>query len=258
MFLSHLLWIPAAATVGFGASFVFGDILTLAVDLYYLIYFAIVLGFLAFYARRTELDVRSWASRRLLWGIVLGVLGGFVLMRGVLARPPTARLSGAELWWAVVWRGLVYGGVDGSLLLAFPWLVAWRTFEADRRRFGAKLGTAVVAWAGILLVTTAYHLGYRDFRSRKILQPNLGSTIGSVPTLVTANPVASTLSHVFLHVTAVLHAPETELFLPPHRDGGAALRSPSPSRSRDPNLTGIGSADPRMLRAGRDRDIEDE
>jgi hypothetical protein len=38
----------------------------------------------------------------------------------------------------------------------------------------------------------------------------------SVPTLVTANPVASRVSHVFLHVTAVIHAPHTELFLPPH------------------------------------------
>lgn len=51
-----------------------------------------------------------------------------------------------------------------------------------------------------------------------IAQPNIGSTIGAVPTLLTANPVASPISHVFLHVTAVIHSPETDLFLPPHRD----------------------------------------
>jgi hypothetical protein len=50
------------------------------------------------------------------------------------------------------------------------------------------------------------------------MEPNIGSTIGAVPTLLSANPVASPLSHVFLHVTAVLHSPETDLFLPPHRD----------------------------------------
>ena len=220
--LSHLLWAPAGAAVGFGAAFLFGDLLTLPVDVYYLIYFAIVLGFLAFYAKRTELDVGAWASRRLVWGIVLGLLGGLVLMRGVLARPPTARLAGVELWWAIVWRGLVDGAVDGAvdglLLLGFPWLVAWRTFNAERRGIATKLGAAAVSWASILLVTTAYHLGYGDFRSTKIVQPNLGSAIGSLPTLVSANPVASPLSHVFLHVAAVLHAPETELFLPPHRD----------------------------------------
>lgn len=142
-------------------------------------------------------------------------------MRGVVARPSTARLEGFELWWALAWRGLAYGAVDGLLLLAFPWLVAWRTFEAEGRRLGAKLGAAAVAWAAILFVTTAYHLGYGDFRSSKILQPNLGSTIAAVPTLLAANPVASPISHVFLHVAAVLHAPETELFLPPHRDGSA-------------------------------------
>lgn len=37
------------------------------------------------------------------------------------------------------------------------------------------------------------------------------------PTLVTAKPIASPLGQVFLHVTAVVHSPETDLFLPPHR-----------------------------------------
>jgi hypothetical protein len=62
-----------------------------------------------------------------------------------------------------------------------------------------------VALLAILLITTTYHLGYRDFRSSKIVMPNLGSLIGPVPTLMTANPVASAISHVGLHVTSVLH-----------------------------------------------------
>lgn len=36
----HLGWIPAGAAVGFALSFLFGDRITLSVDLYYLIYFA--------------------------------------------------------------------------------------------------------------------------------------------------------------------------------------------------------------------------
>jgi hypothetical protein len=53
--------------------------------------------------------------------------------------------------------------------------------------------------------------------------PNIGSTIGAVPTLLSGNPVASTISHVLMHVTSVLHSPESDLFLPPHRGetGGA-------------------------------------
>lgn len=216
--LSHLLWIPAGAAVGFGASFVFADLIALPVDLYYLIYFAVVLGFLAFYARRTELDVRAWASRRLVWGVLLGIAGGLVLMRGVLARPETAHLSGATLAWALVWRGVAYGSVDGLLLFAFPWIVVWRAFGAEEKGWGPRIGSGAVALASILLITTTYHLGYRDFRSPMIAQPNIGSTIGSVPTLATANPVASPIAHVFLHVTAVVHSPETDLFLPPHRE----------------------------------------
>lgn len=218
MNVAHLLWIPAAALVGFGASFVFGDLLTLPVDLYYLIYVAIVLGFFAFYVKRTELGLGTWLSRRLAWGVVLGIAGGIVLMQGVLARPGTAHLSGGMLGWAILWRGIVYGSVDGLLLMAFPWIVVWRAFGAEERGWGVKLEAGVVAALAILAVTTAYHLGYGDFRSSMIVQPNIGSSIGAVPTLVTASPVASPVSHVFLHVTAVIHSPRSPLFLPPHRE----------------------------------------
>jgi hypothetical protein len=145
------------------------------------------------------------------------MLGGLVLMQGVLARPETAKLSGWVLAWALLWRGVVYGAVDGLLLLAFPWIVTWRALRADEGGWRRKLGAGLAAWGAILLMTTAYHLGYEDFRSTKILQPNIGSSIAAVPTLVTSNPVASPISHIVLHVTAVLHCPETELFLPPHR-----------------------------------------
>jgi hypothetical protein len=206
------------AGVGFGLSFVFGDLITMPVDLYYLVYFAGVIGFLVFYVRRTRFPVRTWAGRRILPALVLGVVGGLVLSRGVMMRPPTAPLRGAELAWALLWRGLVYGSVDGLLLVAFPWVVTWRALEAERGRGQRKLAAAVAAWAAVLLVTTAYHLGYADFRSRRVAQPNIGATITALPTLVTANPIAGPISHVFLHVTAVLHAPETDLYLPPHRD----------------------------------------
>jgi hypothetical protein len=209
---SHLVWIPAAALVGFAASFVFGDRIVLPLDLYYLVYFVIVGGFLAVYVTRTKLDVRRWASRRLGWAVGLGIVGGIMLMRGVRAQPETAHLEGGMLAWALLWRGVIYGAVDGLLLLA------WRALRAGERGWTVKLRAGALAYLSILLVTTAYHLGYADFRSRMIVQPNIGSSIGAVPTLLSANPVASPVSHVFLHVTAVLHAPETPLFLPPHRE----------------------------------------
>lgn len=215
--LAHLGWIPAGAAVGFAVSFGFGDRIGLPVDIYYLVYFSVVAGFLALYARRTGIDLRRWASRRLGRGLALGVLGGAVLARGVWAHPASGGTPGAALAWDVVWRGVVYGSVDGLLLLAFPWVVSWRALRAEGGGWKRKLGASVLAYAAVLLVTTAYHLGYRDFRSRKILQPDIGATIAAVPTLLSANPVASPLSHVVLHVAAVLHVPDTDLYLPPHR-----------------------------------------
>lgn len=215
---AHLGWIPVGAGIGFLASFVFGDLLRLPVDLYYLAYFTSVLGFVAFYVSRTGLDVASWVSRRWGWGLALGVLGGAVLTRGVLAHPATAGASGVALWWDVLWRGVVYGCVDGLLLFAFPWVVTWRALGAEGGGWRRKSAAVAVAYAAVLLMTTAYHLGYGDFRSEKIAQPNIGATIGAVPTLVTANPLASPLSHIALHVAAVLHVPDTDLYLPPHRE----------------------------------------
>jgi hypothetical protein len=216
--VSHLLWIPAGAAGGFLASFIVGDLILLPVDLYYLIYFGIVLGFVAIYTKTTGLDLRKWTTRRLAWGLALGALGGLVLMQGVLVRPATEGLTGATLVWALAWRGVAYGLVDGLLLLAFPWIVVWRALNAEDGGWPRRAGAGALAWIAILLVTTTYHLGYGEFRSARIAQPNIGSTIGAVPTIVSGNPAASVLSHVFLHVTAVIHSPETDLFLPPHRD----------------------------------------
>jgi hypothetical protein len=45
-----------------------------------------------------------------------------------------------------------------------------------------------------------------------------GDLIWSVPTLATLNPVGAPIAHVGLHVGAVVHNYDTELFLPPHRE----------------------------------------
>ena len=70
-----------------------------------------------------------------------------------------------------------------------------------------------------LLMTTVYHLGYRDFRSALLARPVAADLVWSVPTLVTLNPIGAPIAHAGLHVTAVLHSYETDVFLPPHRRG---------------------------------------
>ncbi len=214
----HLKWIALGALVGFGISFIFDDLLILPVDFYYLVYFGIIIIFFSIYITKTKLNIKEWFSTRLVWSVLLGLIFGALMVQNVLSRPATERFTGAYLAWLILWRGLVYGAIDGLLLSSFPWIVTWRAFDVGKKPLGKKIAFGFLAWLSILVVTTAYHLGYSDFRSKKIIQPNIGNTIISVPTLVSANPIGSPITHAIMHITAVIHSPKTELFLPPHRE----------------------------------------
>ena len=78
------------------------------------------------------------------------------------------------------------------------------------------IAVGAVAMAASLAMTAVYHAGYSDFRSDKLRKPVTGDLIWSVPTLATLNPIGAPIAHVGLHVGAVVHNYETELFLPPH------------------------------------------
>jgi len=214
----HLVWISFGALAGFLASFIFGDMLSLPLDVYYLVYFGIIIVLFFIYVRKTRLSLKRLFYKRFLWGIALGLLVAAVMAQNVLSRPETARLSGAFFAWAVFWRGLVYGVIDGLLLTVFPWVVTWRAFDGESKRPAKKIALSLLAWIFIIVTTTAYHLGYSDFRSKKIVQANIGNTIMSLATLIPANPIGTPIAHAALHITAVIHSPGTELFLPPHRD----------------------------------------
>ena len=213
----HLKWIVLGALVGFGVSFIFGNLITLPLDLYYLIYFVITTTFFTAYVSKTGLNVREWFFRRLMWGILLGLIFGALMVQNVLSRPETEKFTGPYLAWLIFWRGVIYGTVDGLLLSVFPWIVTWRAFNVEKKPFGKKIPFALLAWLFILVFTTAYHLGYSDFRSKKIIQANIGNAIVSIPTLVSANPIGSPVTHAIMHIAVVIHSPKTELFLPPHR-----------------------------------------
>ena len=215
--IKHLIWIPIGLVVGFLSSFIFGDQLRLPVDLYYFIYFSIIVSFFIFYYKKTNLRLKTILSKRLVAGIALGLLFSFLMIKNVVSRPSTEKFSGAFLLWAIVWRGLFYGAIDGLLLTVFPWIVTWRAFKANDKPLFAKIGVGFIAWIFIVLMTTAYHLGYGDFRSEKVFQANIGNTIMSIPTLLSANPIATPITHASMHIAAVIHSPKTDLFLPPHR-----------------------------------------
>ena len=120
---------------------------------------------------------------------------------------------------AILWRGVVYGAADGVLLSVFPILAVFGLFASKPLRERSKravAGIGALALVVSLLFTAVYHLGYPDFRGSKVSKPMTGDAIWSVPTLVTLNPVAAPLAHIGLHVAAVVHSYQTDLFLPPH------------------------------------------
>src|SRR4030042_7084382 len=152
----HLIWIALGALAGFGSSFIFGDLLSLPVDLYYLVYFVIVIMFLSVYIKKTHFNPIEWILRRWVWGVTLGLISGALMVQFVLEGSATDGFTGAYLGWMIFWRGWVYGAIDGLLLSSFPWVVPWRAFDVERKPLRKKIAFSLLAWFFILAVTTAY------------------------------------------------------------------------------------------------------
>ena len=213
----HAAWLAGGLAVAFGVPFVFADRLGLDRDLYYGVYIASVLALFLGWAHDTGRSVGSMCARRWPWAVGLGLLfAGFSALIALSAEHATARPDGVQLGAAILWRGVLYGAADGLLLSAFPILVVFAALRHRRLR-GGKVAVAALALSASLAMTATYHLGYRDFRSSKLRKPVTGDLVWSVPTLVTLNPIGSPIAHAGLHVTAVVHSYDTDLFLPPHR-----------------------------------------
>jgi len=211
-------WLVAGFALGFCVPFVFADLLGLQRDLYYGLYSVVAFGFFGSWAHYTEQSIRAMIARRWVLAIVLGLVVAGVMAFIVLRQDATSRPTGLTLAAALMWRGVVYGAADGLLLSSFPILAVFAAFAGSplRSSTSGKLRIGALALLASIAMTAAYHAGYSDFRSGKIANPIAGDVIWSIPTLVTLNPIAAPIAHVGLHVTAVLHSYNTDLFLPPH------------------------------------------
>jgi hypothetical protein len=215
----HLAWLAVGVTVSFALPYVLADRLGLPRDLYYGLYGAGVLALCAGWMLDTGQSLRELVSRRVTLAIGLGILAAAVSVAIVLAtEDASSGPGGIELAGAVVWRGLFYGAVDGLLLTAFPIIVVFAALSESRlrRRKRGFAAVAAIALTASLLFTATYHLGYSDFRSAKIRKPVAGDLIWAAPVIATANPIGAPIAHAGLHVAAVTHSYDTDLFLPPH------------------------------------------
>jgi hypothetical protein len=204
--------------MAFLVPFVLADRLDLQRDVYYGLYMAAVVGLFVAWARDTGQSLGEMCARRWKWAVGLGLVFAAVSVFIALQQDATPHPSGIGFAAAIVWRGILYGAADGLLLSSFPILVVFAAFAHThlRRRRGGLVAVGVVALAVSLAMTATYHLGYSDFRSAKLRKPVTGDLIWSVPTLATLNPIGAPISHAGLHVAAVTHSYNTDLFLPPH------------------------------------------
>jgi pimeloyl-ACP methyl ester carboxylesterase len=216
--IRQLGWVVGAAVLGFLVPYVFVDRLDIPRDAYYAIYVVAVAAFFAAWTRASALSLRSMLARNWKWAVLLGLLAGALLAAIAFKYDATSHPEGAAFAGAMLWRGVAYGAADGLLLGAFPVLAVFAAFPFVRGRAHAlrTIGTGLLAIVASLTITTAYHLGYPDFRSSKITAPTRGAAIWTAPTLLTLNPVGSMLAHVGLHVSAVVHSYNGDTFLPPH------------------------------------------
>jgi hypothetical protein len=118
----------------------------------------------------------------------------------------------------VLWVGLGYGAMDALLLNVMPVVAVWYGFSAAgwTVNWPGKISVGALALLASLLVTLLYHVGYPEFRNRKVALVLVGNALITLAYLVSANPLGAVVSHVVMHVAAVLRGPETMIQLPPH------------------------------------------
>lgn len=215
----HLAWLVGGAAGSFLVPFIVADRLGLQRDVYYAVYVAAVVGLFVAWARDTRQPLREMLARR--WRLAVGLGVAFAAISVFIATQAeggTDHPGGIEFIAAIGWRGVVYGAADGLLLSAFPILLVFAALRDSRlrRRAGGLFAVGAVAMVASLAMTAVYHAGYSDFRSEKLRKPVTGDLVWSVPTLATLNPVGAPMAHVGLHIGAVVHNYDTDLFLPPH------------------------------------------
>jgi hypothetical protein len=211
-----LMWIVAAALVGFAVPAIFSSRLHLERGVFLIPYVVLVGSFLTvfFWRRRASPfgPARTWPL-----GLIGAVIFGFFVVRNVLGQPASTPPEGVQLVWALLWFGVIYGVVDALFLNVMPVLAvrecsSWNGEPAWRRR----ILVGVLGLVASALVTGAYHLGYSEFRSSTLFAPLLGNMLITLSYLLTRSPLAPVGAHAAMHVASVLHGMETVVQLPPH------------------------------------------
>lgn len=215
----HLIWIPAAAALGFAIASIFSGSLRLSRSIFLIPY--VILGglFVFAYWRWSGISVIELVKHNWVWGLAGAALVGAFVVRNVLSQPVSPHTTGLRLAFDLLWSGVVYGGMDALLLSVLPVLATWQAFQSLgwTASLPGKILVGAIALLLSLLVTVCYHLGFAEYRQAPgVVGPSIGNGVMSLGYLLTNNPITAIFSHIGMHIAGVLHGPAAVMQLPPH------------------------------------------
>jgi MFS family permease len=217
---SSIIWILIASLLGFTIAAVFAGWLKLKRNVYLLFYIPLVATLLIAFVIANDLNIKEIILHNWAWGLLGAVIVGTFVVKNVLSQPSSVRQKGVALLSDILWSGFAYGLIDAMLLSVLPILAV---------KLAITNTTLLDSWSGKILfivlgliasffATTVYHLGYPEFRNKKVIWANIGNGLLSLAYLLTLNPLAAILPHVAMHIVAMMHGPKTTIQVPPHYD----------------------------------------
>jgi len=214
----NLLWILYASVLGFAVAAIFAGFLKLQRNIYLFIYIPVVAALSCLFFISNGLKISELISHNWYWGLAGAVVAGALVIKNVYSQPSSPKSKGSELIIDILWPGLTYGLMDALLLSVLPVLAVKLVLNDPiwEGTWYGKLGFGTLALLASFTVTTAYHLGYPEFRGKNVIWPNIGNGVLSLAFILTMNPLAAILPHMAMHVAAMIHGKDTTGQVPPH------------------------------------------
>jgi len=162
------------------------------------------------------LDVGSLIYVNWQWGLLGSAAVGSIVVQNVLSQPRDRLRTGIGYVIDVLWPGLVYGVVDALLLSVFPVLAVYEGLHGAMWTLSAGLALrGAIALLASLCVALVYHLGYREFRNKRVLWAVGGNGVFTLAYLLTGSVLAAIIPHAAIHIATVTFARRSAGQVPP-------------------------------------------
>lgn len=214
--ITTVLWIAGASLLAFAVSAQIAGRFRLRRNIYLLAYVPLTTLYVAWFFSREAIRFRQLLIDNWGWGLLGASVAGAIVIANVLSQASYPRRRGGAFLLDLLWPGLVYGTVDGLLLSVFP-VAAVRSGLSvlSQDGFGA-LSAGALALIASMAVTFFYHIGYPEFRNRRVLWTMFGNGVMTLAFLLTGSALAALLPHAAMHIAVVCHGRESTGQLPPH------------------------------------------